>query len=405
MSQQAPERKSLWARSLYWTISVLVLAIFYRAYVQNILFITLGIGRQIQPLEVFPWRCTRQYHPLLEGCEDMWLDHHDRKLYAACSTVESRQGWNPSGNKYNLSARTFTDHITVLDIDDVDSDGLSIPRQLKIGGYEDGLDLHGFDVRHIGFTVRFWLINHKPAIDSTGDVLDPWTYGANSTVEIFDLNKKTDTLEYVRTIYSDAIISPNNLAVDADGVGFVITNDHKGKTGRFRDLEMLYGTGSLTYCRSDTGKCNIAAREGFRFPNGIAKGKDGLYYVSHSVTGLVTIHKLENEQLKQVDTIWMGYPVDNLSFDEDGSLIAAAIPDSFAFMKSADHPHDFVAPATVLASPIKGVGGEWEVLKIVEDSLGEKLPTSTVAVQDTQSRRLFLGGGFAPFISICEKLK
>ncbi|KAJ6002663.1 hypothetical protein N7451_005210 [Penicillium sp. IBT 35674x] len=403
MSQQA-QRRSLWARSLYWTISILALSMFYRAYVQNILFITLGVGRQIQPLEDFPWTCTRQYHPLLEACEDMWLDHHDRKLYAACSTIESRQGWSPGGNKYNVSARTLTDHITVLDIDDVDSDGLSVPRQLKIGGFEDTLDLHGFDVRHIGSTVRFWLINHKPPIDSiTGDVLDPWTHGANSTVEIFDLNKETDTLEYVRTIYSGAIISPNNLAVDADGVGFVITNDHKGKTGRFRDLEMLYGTGSLTYCRSDTGKCNIAAREGFRFPNGIARGKDGLYYVSHSVTGLVTVHNLENDQLKQVDTIAMGYPVDNLSFDEDGNLIAAAIPDSFAFVKSMDHPHDFIAPATVLASPVKGAHGEWEVLKVVEDSLGEKLPTSTVAVQDTRSRRLFLGGVLAPFISICEK--
>lgn len=404
MSQQPPQRKSLWARTLYWTVSVLALSMFYKAYVHNILFITLGIGRQIQPLEDFPWTCTRQYHPLLEGCEDMWLDHHDRKLYAACSTIESRKGWSPGGNKYNVSARSLTDHIAVLDIDDLDSDGLSIPRQLKIDGYEHELDLHGFDVRHIGSTTRFWLINHKPAIDSiTGEFLDAWTHGANSTVEIFDLNKETETLEYVRTIYSDAIISPNNLAVDADGVGFVITNDHKGKTGRFRDLEMIYGTGSLTYCRSDTGECNIAAREGFRVPNGIARGRDGLYYVANSATGLVTIHRLENDQLKRVDTITMGLPVDNISFDEDGSLVAAAIPDSFAFMKSMENPYDFVAPATVLSSPIKEVDGKWEVLKIVEDALGEKLPASTVAVQDTRSRRLFLGGVFAPFISICEK--
>ncbi|KAJ5759712.1 hypothetical protein N7520_006868 [Penicillium odoratum] len=403
MAQQI-QGKSLWGRSLYWTISILVLSMFYKAYVHNILFITLGIGREIQPLEDFPWVCTRQYDPLLAGCEDMWLDHHDRKLYAACSTIESRQGWNPGGNKYDVSARSLTDHITVLNIDDVDPDsGLSTPRQLKISGYHSPLDLHGFDVRHIGSTVRFWLINHKPAIDSTGEILDPWSYGANSTVEIFDLNKDTDTLEHVRTIYSDAIISPNNLAVDADGVGFVITNDHKGKTGRFRDLEMLYGTGSLTYCRSDTAKCNIAAKEGFRFPNGIAKGRDHLYYVSHSVTGLVTVHKLENDQLKHVDTISTGYPVDNLSFDEEGSLISAAIPDSFAFVKSIDHPYDFVAPATVLSTPIKGKDEKWEVLKIVEDSLGEKLPTSTIAVQDTRTRSLFLAGGFAPFITVCRR--
>ncbi|KAJ5938743.1 hypothetical protein N7466_001877 [Penicillium verhagenii] len=405
MTQPPPQAKSLWARSLYWTISVLAFSIFYRAYVHNVLFVTLGLGRQVQPLEDFPWKCTRQYDPLLQGCEDMWLDHNDRKLYAACSTIESRQGWTPGGNKYDLSARSLSDHIAVLDIDNVDPEsGLSVPRQLKIGGYEGALDLHGFDVRHIGSTVRFWLINHKPAVDAaTGQPLDAWTHGANSTVEIFDLNKITDTLEHVRTVYSDAIISPNNLAVDADGVGFVITNDHKGKTGRFRDLEMLYGTGSLTYCRSDTGECNVAAKSGFRMPNGIAKGRDGLYYVAHSVTGHVTVHKLEGDQLKQVDTIQMGYPVDNISFDEDGSLIAAAIPDSFQFMKSADHPHDIDAPATVLATPIKGKDGEWKVLKIVEDALAIKLPSSTVAVQDTRTSRLFLGGVFAPFITVCEK--
>ncbi|KAJ5281573.1 hypothetical protein N7478_006945 [Penicillium angulare] len=391
-------------RLLFWAALVLVFSICYNQFLHTILFVTFGIGRQIQPIEDFPWACSRVYHPLLEACEDMWLDHHDRKLYAACTTVESRQGWVPGANKYNVSARSLTDHIAVFDIDDLDPEsGLLSPRQLKISDYPGSLDLHGFDVRHLDSTTRFWLINHKPPVDpATGELLDAWTFGANSTIEVFDLDKATETLQYVKTIASDALVSPNNLAVDADGVGLVITNDHSGKTGTFRDFELLYGLGSLAYCRTDVGECHIADTKG-RSPNGIARSRDGLYYVSQASAGLLTIHQLQNGQLKQVDTIPVGYGIDNLSFDEDGNLIAAAVPDAIAILKNFEHPHDVVAPSTILSISPKRVDGKWEISKAIEDSQGEKLPFSTIAIHDTQKGLMFAAGLFAPFITICEK--
>lgn len=397
------------SQAAIWALIVLALGILYKAYVHNIIFLTIGIGRDIQSIDEFPWTCTRLQHPLLEGCEDMWLDYQERKLYAACSTIESRQGWSPGGSKYNISARSRTDHIAVLNIDQPGPDGLYGLQKLKVGGYFGDLDLHGFDVRSIDGRLRFWLINHRPPVDpTTGEFLDAWTVGANSTIEIFDLDEASETIEYVKTIASDAIVTPNNLAVDKNGLGIVITNDHNAKVSTFAELEMLIGGGSLTYCQSDTGKCHVAANKGFSFANGIVQ-ENGLYYVAHSVTGVVTVHKLVGDQLIQVDKIYTGYPLDNLSLDADGNLLAAAIPDSIAFMKSLEDPYGFVAPATVLA--VNGIatqlrthsGKDCKVSKLLEDRDAKWLPSSTVVVKDVKSHRLFLGGVLSPFITICEQ--
>ncbi|KAJ5932394.1 hypothetical protein N7516_006883 [Penicillium verrucosum] len=395
-------------RAGIWAAIVLVLGILYKTYVHNIIFLTIGIGREIQSIDDFPWTCTRLQHPLLEGCEDMWLDDQERKLYAACNTVDSRKGWSPGGSKLNISARSRTDHIAVLNIDQPGSDGQYGLHKLKFGGYLDDLDLHGFDVHSIEGRLRFWLINHRPPVDpTTGEFLDPRAVGANSTIEIFELDSASETLEYVKTIASDAIISPNNLAVDKDGLGFVITNDRNAKVGTFAELGMLIGGGSLTYCRSDTGNCHVAANKGFSFPNGIVH-ENGLYYVAHSVSGIVTVHKLVGDQLIQVDKISTGYPIDNVSLDADGNLLAAAFPDSIEFVKSMEDPYRVVAPATVLAvrgiaTQLKARNGNCEVSKLVEDRDAKWLPSSTVVVQDVKSHRLFLGGILSPFITICEQ--
>ncbi|KAJ5177814.1 uncharacterized protein N7500_000513 [Penicillium coprophilum] len=403
------QTRMLSLRAGIWALIVLTLGILYKAYVHNIIFLTIGVGRDIQSIDEFPWTCTRLQHPLLEGCEDMWLDEQGRKLYAACSSIGTRQGWSPGGSKFNISARSHTDHIAVLNIDQPGPDGLYGLHKLKVGGYSGDLDLHGFDVRSVKGRLRFWLINHRPPVDSTtGQFLDARAVGANSTIEIFDLDDASETIEHVKTIVSEAIISPNNLAVDKDGLGFVITNDRNAKVATIPEVGMLIGGGSLTYCRSDTGKCHIAANKGFSFANGIAQG-DGLYYVAHSVTGLVTVHRLVGDQLIQVDTIYTNYPIDNLSLDADGNLLAAAFPNSIAFVKSMEDPYRVVAPATVLA--VNGIstqletrgGKDSEVLKLVEDRDAKWLPSSTVVVQDVESHRLFLGGVLSPFITICAK--
>jgi hypothetical protein len=297
-----------------------------------------------------------------------------------------------------------------LSIDQPGPDRLYGLHKLEVGdGYQGDLDLHGFDVRDLGEKLRFWLINHKPPVEATtGKPLDAKIVGANSTVEIFDLNKGSTRLEHVRTVASDAIISPNDLAVDDDGVGFLITNDHNTKVGTFRSLSVLFGHGSISYCRSDTGKCHIAADKGFHVPNGITKGSDGLFYIAHTAKGKVTVHQLLDEQLVQVDEIPLGIVVDNLSLDAEGNILVAAFPSLLKLVKAMDDPTT-TAPATILmirrvAVQQEGKDGKaYDVVKLVEDKEGKALPTTTIAVRDSKTRRLFLGGIAAPFIGICEE--
>jgi hypothetical protein len=97
------------------------------------------------------------------------------------------------------------------------------------GGKE--IDLFGFEIEHLSPTrLRFWLINHRPPVDSDGKLLDASKVGANSTIEVFEHTIGSKTLEFVKTIFSDRIITPNGLAADGQG-GIFVTNDHDYKVG------------------------------------------------------------------------------------------------------------------------------------------------------------------------------
>ena len=395
---QPPRGRS---RSFFWAGVALIVAIAYRVYLHDVVSFLFGFNRVVQPIEDFPWDCKRLHHPLLEGCEDIWLDDDARRLYGACANLETRQGWTPGNNKFNLSARSTPDHIVVLSIDEPGPDGLYGARRLKID-YPEHLDLLGFDVRLVGDRRRFWLLNHRPPVDpATGKSLDANKVGANSTIEVFDLNPVSDVLDHVKTIVSDALVSPNNLAVDQDGIGFLISNDHDSKVSTFRDLGMIFGGGSVSYCRTDTGKCKIVASKGFQFANGVALGHDGLFYVAHSSAGIVSVHRMVDDKLVEVDRVHLGIPIDNLRTDKQGNIIAAAIPDVLGFMKSTKDPRNCVAAATVMM--IQKQGEKYEVLKIVEDRDAVVLPASTSAVHDVEGQRLFLAGIFSPFMAVCEK--
>lgn len=74
----------------------IILGVFYQVFLNNFLFVFLNIGGVLQPLEDFGYDCQRIYHPLLESCEDLWLDQASRILFAACGDMNSRQNWVPA---------------------------------------------------------------------------------------------------------------------------------------------------------------------------------------------------------------------------------------------------------------------------------------------------------------------
>ena len=80
---------------VFCSSAILWLAVLWQGVLKDLIFISLGVGRRVQKIEEFPYSCKRIYSPLLESCEDIWLDEEGRRLYAACSTVANRQGWGP----------------------------------------------------------------------------------------------------------------------------------------------------------------------------------------------------------------------------------------------------------------------------------------------------------------------
>ncbi|OQE11271.1 hypothetical protein PENFLA_c074G09745 [Penicillium flavigenum] len=409
-------------------IALLAIALgLYKVYIYDAVELFQGVGRIIQPLEDFPeYQCRRMRHPLLESCEDVWFDPSGRKLYAACANPLARVAWCPAANSYDLQGRAAggggIDHITVLDVDQPGADGLYGVRALKFRDSEGNiqeLDMHGFDARVIdkGRRLRFWLINHRPPLNaSTGEpLLDATKVGANSTVDVYDLELPHGTqLAHIKTIVSPTIISPNNLVViddDEDRGDFLLTNDHTTKVSPFRYNEI---SGNIAYCRTDTGNCHFAATKNFSSPNGITRDpSSGLIYVAHPARGTVTVHRLvNNEHLVQIDEISLSMAIDNLSIDTDGNIFAATIPDLQQFLRAFHDPYGTNSPSTVMMIRKRSNGkqaslmkGEHEVIKVVEDKEARVLPTTTSAVYDPVSGQLFLGALSSPFMVVCEKRK
>ncbi|PLB53325.1 calcium-dependent phosphotriesterase [Aspergillus steynii IBT 23096] len=386
---------------------VLALAVLYKVYLHNILILGLNIGFTVQPISDFPYDCQKIEHPLLTSCEDVYLDAPGRKLYAACGDLQARKGWCPGGGRMDPSARSGSNWISVLDVDRPGDDGLFGVRKVEIGGgFSGDLDLHGFDVKQLeDGRVRFWLINHRPPVGENGEVLDASVFGANSTIEVFDLDQRREVLEYVKTIASEAVVTPNNLAVDDDGVGVVVTNDHSRKSGLMKKFEIIVGGGSVAHCRTDSGECRIVAEKGFHSPNGVTRGKDGLFYVVNAAAGKVLVYELVEGQVRRVDEIDTGFAMDNLSVDEEGSIIAAAFPDLMGVLKAFDNPNTVNVASAVLRITKGEVDGktQYEVEKIIEDKEGKMLSTITTAANDLQSGQLFTGGILTPFLTVCKK--
>lgn len=76
--------------------AVVLCGVFWQWRLRDALFLTVGVGRVIQPIKDFPYDCRRITHEQLEGCEDLWLDEKERVLYGACSGSKARSQWNPT---------------------------------------------------------------------------------------------------------------------------------------------------------------------------------------------------------------------------------------------------------------------------------------------------------------------
>jgi hypothetical protein len=127
--------------------------------------------------------------------------------------------------------------LSVLNIDYPGSDGMYGLHKLDItGNYKSAvgakdIDLNGFDVEVLpSGRLRFWMVNNRPAVDESGNFLDAPKVGANATIEVFEHKRGSKKLEFIKTIWSEAVPAPNNVAASGNGSVFV-TNDHENRAG------------------------------------------------------------------------------------------------------------------------------------------------------------------------------
>lgn len=156
---------------------------------------------------------------------------------------------------------------------------------------------------------------------------------------------------------------------------------------------MLIGGGNVAYC--GLSGCHIAESSGFNFPNGMIKGKDGLYYIPSSLIDKIRVMKLQPDiTLKEIDVIHLGMPVDNLSLDKSsGDIYAAAFPKMTIMLKTFGKPYELDSPTTIWRIR-KSVSG-YRTTKVLEDKEVKAVGGATVAAHDSKTGRLFIGGKFS----------
>ncbi|KAG4034208.1 hypothetical protein MFRU_003g01810 [Monilinia fructicola] len=419
------------ASSLTYRVAgfVALIAILYQFLFKRIIFDVAGFGRPISPIETHNATCERIDNLGIEACEDMWFHHASGYLYMACSDVQSRLQWLPAADRLNASGRGLTDRIAILDT----RGSGSLESRLKwmttdnfSGNNGDGtFNLHGFDIRldPKSDTLSLLLINHRPPINPvTGVSLDAVGLGANSTIELFQSHVGSDSMRHVRTYTDPAIQTPNQVAWVNDNA-FVFTNDHSAKVGFRRHLDIILGGGSVGYCDSHKNLCNIAHSNGFTGPNGLVTGRDGLIYVPNTLLHEIHVFSLTEENtLLKLDTLQAPYPIDNMSVDENGDIVAASFPQAYKWAQSLDD-QSIKVPAAVVrirrkgndfdrlnrgqAKEKKGLGKSekgYFVETVVEDD-GGILSAVTTVVHDARKGKFYLGGITAPFIMTCEMKK
>lgn len=164
-------------------------------------------------------------------------------------------------------------------------------------------------------------------------------------------------------------------------------------TEKQRHLSPVIGSGDVTFCSLETG-CNPVV-ENLKFPNGLARGKDGLIYVPSSVAGTIGIFEsLPGHGLQKIDEIKTGYSIDNISVDKNGELFVALFPVGFGVFKAFDDPWGS-HPASAAMRVSKNEDG-YQFEKAIEDGLGEVLPAATTVVHDAKTGRFFFSSKYLP---------
>ena len=148
-----------------------------------------------------------------------------------------------------------------------------------------------------------------------------------------------------------------------------------------------------------------------KFPNGLARGRDGLIYVPSTTDGQVRVFSINQDKtLKQIDTIHTGMPLDNISPDAKGDLYVPGFPKVLQTFNVVKNPYSAYSPVTIwrirkTADAKSGGGGEsanYKVEKVIEDRDSKVLSFATTVRHDVKTGRLFIGSKLSSLIKNFE---
>ncbi|KAJ2516967.1 hypothetical protein H4217_004252 [Coemansia sp. RSA 1939] len=258
--------------------------------------------------------------------------------------------------------------------------------------------IHGFDIYwdNINPTeLTFMFVNHQKSGDG---------------ISIFSHRIGTDYIQYVRTVKSPLLYSPNDV-VATSRTTFYATNDMKNVRGFLRKFEILLGMpwGHVVHY-GETGVFT-KAYNGISYPNGIARSPDGsvIYVAASSEPSVNMFRPKPDGSLELVSKkVFRNFVPDNISVDvATGHLLVAGLLNTFEMFRynrevlhgTSAQPAASIRRLIPSKSLYKGFTEE-EVL--VHD--GRLLPSTTVAAMQGKGNtgRIILGSVMADHIAICK---
>ncbi|KAF2020276.1 hypothetical protein BU24DRAFT_459870 [Aaosphaeria arxii CBS 175.79] len=371
-------------------ITVAALTVFYQVWLKDILFITLGIGKSVLPIEEFPYRCERVPNKL-EGCGDMWLDERNRILYAACTGVEARREWNPSLSKFNVSGRRPTgSQLMAIYIDKPGKNGKFKMHRIQPTKYGSGrgeghLDLAGFDVEVIdSSTVRFWLLNQRPPRDTGGNLLDARKLGSNVTIEVYEHKRGKQSMVYVSTKTNSSMHSPNKIAFLGSN-NFVVSNDRSAKVGLRKRFDLILGGGNLVHYDDWFDKYTATAKK-LPILGQFVRGNDDRMYVPSLADNKIRIFELEESgAFAHRHSIAMDMPIASITQDSNN--------DFWAVGRTRHDPIGDASSAAIFKiERFLERRYRYVTTKVLEDQESKSLSGASIARHDVKTGRIFVGG-------------
>ncbi|KAJ4486628.1 hypothetical protein C8J55DRAFT_508135 [Lentinula edodes] len=392
------------ARLLFTILGLLVafLAALYQIYLSPLLQV-LGVFRTVENFGLDPAACRGL--PEFQACEKIVLHQPTGILYLACSTPESRLAWTPAMGQLNAQNRSVEDYIATFD------PTTSKITRLELQNYhsDQPISVHGMDVvpSSTNPNVLFvYLVNHRaPPREQDSEIV-----GADSVIEVFKTTVSGAQLVHIKTVRdSNVILTPNDVAGDANGKGFYFTNDHSFKVSHVRTLRSVFSsTTSVGYCHLDHG-CKIVA-SGLHSNNGIVKAPElnASVYVASNMGGKISVFERQavDDSLILMDVIHIGQALDNLSLDHHGHLWAAAFPKAQDMVEHLTKNPLHLSPVaafkiSVNTGPGSFYGEKYAVEKIFEND-GTIVSGSTSVVHDSERGMLFMHGVAAHQLVVCR---